>query len=113
MVIILSLSLWPASRIPRVKWPYIDKAVHILLYGGLTIAMLYGFSAQYDFFKRRYKYALMALLASAFYGTIMEVMQYMLTKGRNFESQDILANIIGSLLASLIFVKLFKQTNDG
>jgi len=109
MVIIVSLSLWPSGQIPRVNWPYIDKAVHLLMYGILAIAVLYGFSGQYDFHKRRWTYATLTVLLAAIFGTIMELLQYFITSGRNFESQDILANIIGSLAAAIIFANNYQS----
>lgn len=103
MVIILSVSLWPSEQMPRVNWRYIDKIVHFVMYGILAIAWMYAFSRQYDFQERRYTYATLTILLAAIFGTIVEILQYFITSGRNFESQDILANIIGSLAAAIIF----------
>ena len=109
MVIILSLSLWPSGQIPRINWPYIDKAAHLVMYGILAIAGMYGFSGQYNFYRKRYSYAALTVLLASIFGTLMEVLQYFITSGRNFESQDILANIIGSLAAALIFANNYQS----
>ena len=109
MVIIVSISLWPSEQIPGIDLPYIDKAVHLLMYGILAIAGMYGFSGQYNFYRKRYSYAALTILLSAIFGTIMEVLQYFIASGRNFESQDILANIIGSLAAAIIFANNYQS----
>jgi len=102
---ILGLSIMPGVNLPE-TWSdliALDKLAHFFVYGVLTYLGLRAI-------KMTGKYTAMGIaiviLLSALYGISLEWVQYSFFPGRYFETLDIIANIIGSLIGACIFYYL-------
>ena len=99
LAIIITFSIAVGSLLPQDKInPNIvtlsDKVIHIIAYFVLTYAWLYVF----DFtLKKNHKTGL--ILTIFFYGIIIEAIQYIMTDSRQADIFDVVANVIGILLA--------------
>lgn len=83
--------------------PFLDKVAHILLYFGLTSAVLvdYGKLKRSHHTTRKFEWLIACICA--FYGLIMEVAQLLMDYGRQFSYADEICNIFGCLLAIFLF----------
>ncbi|MFT4760278.1 MAG: VanZ family protein [Paraglaciecola sp.] len=104
-IIIFILSTMPSVQLPK-ELISPDKFAHAFVYGVLVILILYGLK-QSDIFTKRNVW--LAILGSASYGCLMEIIQYAFFPGRFFEMGDNLANITGCFLGLLFFDKFVKH----
>ncbi|PWG06218.1 hypothetical protein DIS07_04770 [Polaribacter aquimarinus] len=81
-----------------------DKIYHLFAYFLLTITWLISF-----YKKEKLKY--IVLFACIIYGIIIEVLQESLTLYRTGDYKDVLANVLGSVIAFIVFVQIFKKFN--
>ena len=80
-----------------------DKLLHFGCYFILTVLWAYGLV------KIKTKRPISkSLIVTILVGIIMEVCQYLFFEGRVFEFLDIIANISGSLIGALVFIKIIK-----
>lgn len=105
-VFITVLSLASFSGTSTVKSPVSDKVVHAIFY--LVFTLLW-----YSYLKERTtKGILLKLFLAAFiYGIIIEVLQYIMPFGRNFDTKDILANTTGGFLG-IILIKIYEIRSE-
>lgn len=105
-------SLMPGNRLPSMPWteiPLLDKWVHVMIY--LVFAFLWRVEWERSggsssvFWQRTY----WVLGTSAVMGICLEVLQAVLQSGRYFEVLDIIANIIGALIALIGYHWLNKN----
>ena len=82
-----------------------DKLAHIIVYGILTILFFRGLKIEGKYNRLN---IILTIGICALYGMLMEVIQYTFFPGRFFELGDSLANLIGCVLAYLLFEKLLK-----
>ena len=104
-LIILYLSLAPSDTFNKVSvfdLPFIDKIVHLCMYFGLTIVLLYE---NRSMMKRTKNLFLLSIIPFV-YGILMEFLQSWLTETRHAEFFDALFDLFGILLA-LISWRLF------
>ncbi len=91
----------------KCKIPYLDKWVHGILFFGLTC-----FWQLYIYIKgignKRTINTRLLFTVILSYGIIIEVFQGLLTVSRSADIYDVLADVVGSLLAILIFI-FFKN----
>lgn len=80
-----------------------DKLLHFGCYFVLTLLWAYGL---YKINTKRPVQKSLAVTIAV--GLIMEVCQYLFFEGRLFEFLDIIANISGSLIGALVFIKFIK-----
>jgi VanZ family protein len=93
------LSLLPPNDLPEIPlFPGADKIVHTCMYLGL--AMLFCWSMHAEI--RRVWYYLI-ILFSIGWGAMMELFQFLMHSGRSFEFNDMLGNILGSLIGVFIY----------
>lgn len=106
-IIILVLSIGDPGDTGRAVFrvvPYADKVFHIIMYFALTVTLLLEFRHQV---KR--KLTLILIICGAFgYGVLMELFQKYLTSNRSLEVYDMIANLIGILIAAMLFL-LFRR----
>lgn len=88
----------PASQVPHVNVPLIDKWVHFVFFGGFSFLWLCTQpTLQFA------KLCLMLALAIA-YGTFIEILQGALPAlGRSSEVMDVVADGIGGLIGIVLF----------
>jgi len=80
-----------------------DKLLHFGCYFVLTILWSYGLTRI-----NAKKGISKALVITIVLGFVLEVCQYLFFEGRLFEILDIIANISGSLIGALVFMKFNK-----
>ena len=80
-----------------------DKLLHFGCYFVLTLLWTYGL------YKIKLKHPIRySLIITIGLGLLMEICQYLFFEGRVFEFLDIIANISGSLIGVLVFIKIIK-----
>ena len=105
---ILYWCLTPASTLPKIQIPYLDKFVHGGFYIILCILMFYGWKKQAAFLSL-YKHILLKIfLCAVAFGLSVELLQEVFTTTRHFELFDVLANSAGAaigIFSARFFVK--------
>jgi VanZ family protein len=106
-VVVAYFCLAPASDIPSISIPNLDKLAHSFFHFVFTILWFLFFKKQVKK-KNQTKLLVGAVLFSLFFGIGIEILQSRLTVTRNGDVFDVLANFTGALLA-LVFVLVPKQ----
>ena len=96
------------NPIPELISP--DKLGHLVAYFGLATSLLWGLDQNKRLNKRSRN---IAILACALYGIGLEIVQYAFFPDRYFEWWDMLANLVGAILATLIIHLLNKSSQNG
>jgi len=111
--LILLLTGLPGNYFPDVEsfWDWVspDKLVHFFIFGVFTFLTLWGYRAQYKLPARRYYLVGFATLLGIFYGGVTEILQEMVFTGRYGNVFDFLANAIGAILGSAVFMLLARK----
>lgn len=108
-VFILGGSVMPSTSLPLAleRLTVSDKLLHAGVYFVFTLLMMRGLAKAGLF---RWKTVVVVFLISALYGVTMEILQYKFFPGRYFETLDIFANIIGSIIALFVFKYFNSKT---
>ena len=85
---------------------YGDKIFHFLAYGLLTLLWFTAIKDKFNFTKA--KTIVLVGLSCVAFGTIVEVLQKVLTISRFYDTADILANIVGVIIMSILIVFIKK-----
>ena len=96
-LLIFFLCFLPGKDIPDVNIPFIDKWVHLLLFGMLTL--IWHLSQPI----RNIKFAFILLVAAIFQGWIVEYIQGHFTQGRTQDNMDTLADTTGAIIGIIMF----------
>ncbi|HAO15068.1 MAG TPA: hypothetical protein DDE71_05865 [Tenacibaculum sp.] len=88
---------------PPVKIKHFDKIEHSIAYFFLTLFWLISF---------RKRNSLLIIVVCFFYGILIEVSQEVFTTHRVGEYYDIIANLIGVLLAFILFNAFFYKKDS-
>jgi VanZ family protein len=83
------------SDVDILDLPYLDKIVHMCMYFGLMIVMLYENRPEIKNYRSHFFLALFPLT----YGTLIEILQPQLTSTRMGDFFDVVFNILGIILA--------------
>lgn len=106
MALICYLSLsQPSGEAGWWQLPYQDKLGHFFLYGLLYFPVSKCFSEQY---KITYSMG-SAFIWCYFFGGLMEVSQHLLTKYRQADSYDLMANTIG--MGKVVVINLIQKSH--
>ena len=101
-VIIFILLAMPGSVIPKEQTfsiPHFDKFIHVVLFGGFVYLWSYYYSRKKLAPKKLARVFFIIFIISCGYGIGMEYVQKYFIPGRDYDQQDILADIIGAALA--------------
>ncbi|HHL57919.1 MAG TPA: VanZ family protein [Bacteroidetes bacterium] len=113
---ILILTGIPGDQIPRIptflEWLSPDKIAHLIMFGVLSYLILYGNRQQYIKSRNRSYYIVVAVLISAAYGTVTELLQYYVFIGRNANVFDGAANILGAAGGGLVYFLQFNKNKS-
>ncbi len=96
----------PGSSIPKQNWlTYVqfDKIVHI----GLFAVLLFLWRGAFESSARYYNARL--IIAAGIYGLLIEVMQGKLVPNRDFDLYDLVADVAGSFLGLLVYMRVYKK----
>jgi len=89
--------------------PFFDKITHIAAYGLLTISWLLTSKKIKNQRKRTVVIAALLFI----YGIVIEVLQEIITNYRQADLLDVLANLVGIVLASIFFNVVLQKKNIG
>ena len=91
--------------------PYRDKLFHVGVYFIASVLMLYGLGGPST---RTFRIgAVYTVVFCVVWGGVIEYLQDAMSRGRHFEVNDIIANIIGALMGVVMFRLLFKKRYYG
>jgi VanZ family protein len=113
---ILILTGIPGNQIPRIpdflEWLSPDKVVHLIMFGLLSYFILYGNRRQYFKSKKRSFYIINAILISAAYGVVTEILQVYVFSGRSGNIFDASADLLGALIGGVAYYLRHIKNND-
>ena len=107
-LLIVSLITIDLGGIEAFAPSYGDKIFHFCAYS--LLACTWYFTLIYRFNKQKITSILIVTVCAALFGTLVEVLQKVLTNTRVFDIDDIVANVLGVLLTALIL--LFNTKRD-
>ena len=99
-------SLVSLSNMPRVNVLGKDKTVHFLFYFVLTLT--WNFALQKKYKNWALKYIIVFVVIG--YGIVIEALQEVLTKTRQADLYDVIANSAGTLVALIVIFWLKNKT---
>ncbi len=102
--VVAFLELMPERLVPDFQFRGEDKLVHVCMYLGLTILACWTFNAE----KNHVRVPLIVLIIVLF-GILMEIFQFEMKWGRSFEWFDILANSLGVIFGTVLFLFFSKK----
>ena len=108
LIIITCLSLLPIREVPGSDVPFADKWAHWLMYGTLTIVILWESrkkNGAYSAWRTIYP-----VLLSLTWGGLMELAQANLTTTRSGEWLDFAANSFGAICGALLYHAVRRAT---
>ena len=88
--------------------PGLDKAVHVLLFAGLSFSWFLHVRAKHLMMKnvRSFQLSLLFFLAATFFGLLMEFIQRDYIPHRSFDWLDVVADACGALAGSYLVTKI-------
>ena len=107
-LLIVSLITIDFGGLDSIVPSYGDKIFHFLAYGLLTLLWFFAMKWRYNISK--IKTLLYVAAACITFGTVVEVLQKVLTISRFYDEADILSNIFGVILMSILIL-LSKKTD--
>ena len=106
------LTLMPGKDVPEVGWlniPNIDKFVHMVLFGGLTLLFCLPYAKTNISFLKKRNIFIRISLSMILWGIIIEVIQKFFVPGRGFEWLDWAADTVGVFVSYWICIKVIKS----
>jgi VanZ family protein len=107
MAIILLLTLVTGENKAKMDYPHFDKVIHLISFCALSFFMIIGFTKQDRYSRLRFEASRYAVLFSIGYGLIIEFVHIVVPE-REFESFDLLSNVLGSVLGYFLFVLVYR-----
>jgi hypothetical protein len=111
--VVLVLVCLPGQEIPKIGWLSdinFDKAVHVGVFGLLTVLFCWPFNNSPYTEKERLQYFMKIAIATCVWGLTTEVIQKYLVPNRFFDLLDLAANSLGVLIAYWFCRKRFIKT---
>ncbi len=93
---------------PKFEIEGLDKIVHFCMYAGLSFLCIEGNYIQQKRIAST-RFLLLAIGFAVLYGSLMELMQYQMGKGRSAEFNDFIANTIGAIMGAPLFGFVHKK----
>lgn len=105
-IIMCVLFFLPGSDLPQANWLdaiYFDKWVHI----GLFAVLIFLWRSSFDLDFNHYNWVL--LLSALLYGLSVEFIQKYWVPNRSFDLYDLLADMTGSVLGLVVWLRAYKK----
>ncbi|MCB0736194.1 MAG: VanZ family protein [Bacteroidetes bacterium] len=101
----------PGSSLPKVYWEIFefDKIVHAALFGIWAFLLANGWHKQNRFFYLKRFYIRLILSICLMYALALEAAQYYIFASRAFELNDLLADIVGTVMGLGLFRALYGR----
>ena len=102
-LIVTVLFLYPFKGLAKVNFILpIDKLIHVLIYFSLSFLWI-SYYDRFAKYKKTRKSVIIIILLCFFYGILIELTQEILIPFRGSDLFDVFANIIGTILGTLLF----------
>ena len=116
-ILILILTVLPGNYFPQITsfWELLslDKLIHVSIFAVFSLLLIRGFKKQNKYLFLLSNYKASGLFVGIIYGSLTEIIQYILNNGRHYSLYDFLANsigcIVGLVLFNLFLMKYFKN----
>jgi VanZ family protein len=105
-LLIALVSLMPIDQQLNLPVNNLDKVVHTSMYFLLSLSWLKTLKPKKDNINYIFKILFLIML----YGIIIEVLQEVLTTYRHGDIKDVIANVVGIIIAALVF-KIIRKKN--
>lgn len=107
-ITILFGTLYPSGGLSKINiWDY-DKIGHFLMF----VVWTFLFGIVRAVLKKRKPSLLMVFFLGLFYGLLIEVLQFILPTNRSPELYDFIADALGSAVAVILLIPVFKRIFD-
>lgn len=106
-LISVSLAKLDLDEVEELIPSFSDKIFHLLAY--FICTWLWFNSFFYRFKNNKTQSIIRSIIVSAFFGIIIEVLQKVITTFRSFDVLDIVANLLGVLIAALLINNYFNK----
>jgi VanZ family protein len=103
LLIILILSGYPGSYVPKIPVWQFDKLVHSTIYAILSFCFLLPYYQQYVKENKRLRIGLIVVFIVVFYGGFMEILQNNIFINRSGNWYDFTANTIGAIIGVILY----------
>jgi len=106
-IFIIIVSTIGGVNLPESFWDFIamDKVAHFGVYAVFVILLNWGLEMNCHFLNS--KILFWSIGTAIFLGILMEIVQYSFFPNRYFEFIDIIANIIGAFVGSIVYKRFF------
>lgn len=102
----LTLAPKPLGEKPPHLFPGADKIAHAIMFGGLSITILFDWQRKHKWKRIRCIPAMIAGSFSAVFGILIEYAQKWMGLGRGFEVGDVIADTCGAFIFAIFYVSL-------
>lgn len=101
----------PANELPTPYWDLFrfDFLAHVALFLVLAFSMANGFNKQTQYFRLRSQSIKIVLGFCVVYGVALEGLQFFAFPSRNFELQDLVADLLGTLMGLGLLIALYGK----
>lgn len=106
-LVILIVTLVSGVKSSNIELNIIDKLIHAILFGGLSLLMVIGFIKQNEFKDLKFYAEKHTFIFCFCYGILIEIIQYLLPY-RTFSWLDVLANTCGTFIGLGLFYMIYK-----
>jgi VanZ family protein len=108
-VTILILSVMPVPQMPKIEVKAGDKIGHFLAYVVLSFTVFFEIARKFRWSINYRRWLSRAVLICILYGVVMECLQASSLFNRHFDIYDMLANTIGVVTGSTLFILSFSR----
>ncbi|MDE5975102.1 MAG: VanZ family protein [Muribaculaceae bacterium] len=108
VILWLTLSPDPLGKDSPRLFPGADKVAHALMFGGLTVMILFDHTRRDRWRPATVKFATIAAAASTILGCIVEFAQLIMNVGRGFEYTDMVADLVGADICAVGWIILIN-----
>lgn len=105
----LTLDPQPIEDMKIMIFPGADKVVHALMFGGMAGVMCLDFQKRNWKMPISWKLLAFSCVFASILGIVIEYLQGNMNLGRTFEAMDIVADIIGAVLITVVFSIVSKR----
>ena len=99
----------PGEKLPGAPFLNFDKLIHFFFYGMLQLLLLRGLLLQYQFKFIQKNYLIVSFIFSSFYGMLIEILQGYVFRNRSLDTHDMIANVIGVILATIAWLLFIRK----
>lgn len=108
VIIVLSLASFSSVGVNIIKVKNSDKLAHVLAYFFLSLSWLFATRKRYATFRQK----LILVACLILFGIILEALQDGLTTYREADFNDVLANAVGVIIATISFNQVRSWLNS-